>query len=569
MTSCPIPLLTRPATTRSFTSMTHEYDPRWMQRLGPEYKVLFELEDPRPGHLTRVAVCQRHTASGCTFTAVRHSFVRHRSTSAPITFIAPAYDGLTHHRARINATTFWRRRGTGPLACAGPARGATARSSLHVVAAILPSAVCPEGFEVLPIGGSGRVPTALWRLKRHLRLVAPDVMHCHDAHAVTSAGLAAVAGGVRVRVASRKVVFPIRFAWRYRMFMDHVIATSRAVAGVCQACGIRSSDLTCIYDGVNPDRMSRGDRQRGRSQLGLTADTLMLLSIGSLVECKGHADLLAALPSILASFPRAILVLAGEGELRFELEQQAERLRVAHAVKFLGFRDDVPDLIKAADLLVVPSRTEATLFHAAGCNVRADAHCGHHRRRDSRSPGQRTAPAVGVLAPPRNPASLAGAILSSLAEPARLRELVAQAKTHPASIHSRPHGRRNACCVSEVAGRVAHRPGSAALSEQLLLGIVRCRILDVAVGCERCLRIQPVRLALCRVVQIDDVEPVQYGGICDELAVASPGDSLGTHDRGAALLGKRKEPGESKPKRLAAHVVGVSSKCLAAPVPIG
>jgi hypothetical protein len=40
----------------------HEYDPRWMQQLGSTYKLLFELEDPRPGHLTRIAVCQRHTA---------------------------------------------------------------------------------------------------------------------------------------------------------------------------------------------------------------------------------------------------------------------------------------------------------------------------------------------------------------------------------------------------------------------------------------------------------------------------------------------------------------------------
>jgi glycosyltransferase involved in cell wall biosynthesis len=91
-----------------------------------------------------------------------------------------------------------------------------------------------------------------------------------------------------------------------------------------------------------------------RGSLDTPADAPLALALGRLHVNKGFDVLLAA----LANAPRLHLWLAGEGDLRATLEQQAQMLGVAARVRFLGWRDDVPALLAAADFLVCPSRHE-------------------------------------------------------------------------------------------------------------------------------------------------------------------------------------------------------------------
>ena len=79
--------------------------------------------------------------------------------------------------------------------------------------------------------------------------------------------------------------------------------------------------------------------------------------MAKLTDHKGHRFLLEALPAVIQKLPNVVLALAGDGELHEALRRQADRLGV-FAVRFLGFRHDVPDLIQAADLFVLPSHLE-------------------------------------------------------------------------------------------------------------------------------------------------------------------------------------------------------------------
>jgi glycosyltransferase involved in cell wall biosynthesis len=73
---------------------------------------------------------------------------------------------------------------------------------------------------------------------------------------------------------------------------------------------------------------------------------------------KGHRHLVEAMPAILAANPRAMLALAGDGVLRDDLAKQTRSLGVESAVRFLGYRSDVPDLLQACDVFVMPSQRE-------------------------------------------------------------------------------------------------------------------------------------------------------------------------------------------------------------------
>jgi glycosyltransferase involved in cell wall biosynthesis len=91
-----------------------------------------------------------------------------------------------------------------------------------------------------------------------------------------------------------------------------------------------------------------------RSSLATPPDVPLALALGRLHVNKGFDVLLAA----LAQAPRLHLWLAGEGDLRATLERQATALGIIARVRFLGWRDDIPALLAAADFLVCPSRHE-------------------------------------------------------------------------------------------------------------------------------------------------------------------------------------------------------------------
>ncbi|HEY4135776.1 MAG TPA: glycosyltransferase [Alphaproteobacteria bacterium] len=91
-----------------------------------------------------------------------------------------------------------------------------------------------------------------------------------------------------------------------------------------------------------------------RASEGTPADVPLFLALGRLHVNKGFDVLLDA----MARLPRAWLWLAGDGPLRADLEAQAAKLGIADRVRFLGWRDDGPALMAAADALVCPSRHE-------------------------------------------------------------------------------------------------------------------------------------------------------------------------------------------------------------------
>ena len=215
-----------------------------------------------------------------------------------------------------------------------------------------------EGFAVETIPGKGKSPWSLASIRRHLRKVAPDVLYCNDAHALTATGLASIGLAVPVRATARRVDFPIRSRTKYERWSDCVICVSTAVADVCRAGGISEERLFVVHDGVDPERVTSGVRSRGRQSLHCRDDEILLLCVAKLTDHKGHRFLLDAMPAVLEHHPRVRLALAGDGELTEPLKQQVVDLGIAPHVDFLGFRKDVPDLIAACDLLVISSHLE-------------------------------------------------------------------------------------------------------------------------------------------------------------------------------------------------------------------
>jgi glycosyltransferase involved in cell wall biosynthesis len=122
--------------------------------------------------------------------------------------------------------------------------------------------------------------------------------------------------------------------------------------------------IDVITRGREPDAMGRRSverRDRVRRALALAESTPVVLAVGRHEHQKGLDVLLAALPSIRAERPDVRVLVAGrEGNQTAELEREIERLGLAECVTLLGPREDVADLMVAADLLALPSRREGS-----------------------------------------------------------------------------------------------------------------------------------------------------------------------------------------------------------------
>jgi len=273
------------------------------------------------------------------------------------------------------------------------------------------------GLEAVALAGAGQSPRGWIGSRRLLRSFRAEVVHFNDPRAMTAAGPASLGLPDTVRIASRRVAFPMRSPWLYRRVCHRILCVSEAVRDQCARDGIPAALLRVVYDGVDAARVEGGDGDRARRSLGLPDGAPTVLSLASLVPCKGHADLLEAARGVVARHPQVRFLLAGEGESSADLRRAASDLGLGDHVLWLGLRDDIADLLAAADLLVLPSREEglgSSVIEAmlAGTPVVATDAGGIPELLEGIDGP------TGWVVPTGEPPALEGAIEAALADPA-------------------------------------------------------------------------------------------------------------------------------------------------------
>ncbi len=166
------------------------------------------------------------------------------------------------------------------------------------------------------------------------------------------------------------------------------------------------------------------DRARVRGSMQIPEKGRVIISVGRLIEQKGHTVLLKAIPAVLQAEPDAYLVIAGGGGLGPALRKEAEELGIASRVRFLGERKDIPDLLRSADVFVFPSLWEGqgvALFEAMFSNLPIVA------SRTGGIPDVIKHEETGLLCEPGNANELARALIRVLKDDGLRQELTSEA----------------------------------------------------------------------------------------------------------------------------------------------
>jgi glycosyltransferase involved in cell wall biosynthesis len=153
---------------------------------------------------------------------------------------------------------------------------------------------------------------------------------------------------------------------------------SRALRDCAIDLGLANATSPVVYAPVDHVFQMRSSEEREATRKQLGVDGPMLLTVKRLHPVAGHEDLLRAFAFLVPRIPRIRLCLAGDGELRSDLERLARDLGVAGQVQFLGRVDnrELPRYYAAADLFVLPSRLESwgtVMLEALACGTRVVA----------------------------------------------------------------------------------------------------------------------------------------------------------------------------------------------------
>lgn len=293
--------------------------------------------------------------------------------------------------------------------------------------ALISSGLC-QAVIPLPVGERS-FSIDLWRwLGRNLP--AADLVHTH---ASLAGRLAAKQRGAKV-VLTRHTLGPELPpgglpGWKRtahhltaHYLTDALIAVSAACRQRLLAEGVEGSLIDLVYNGVDASLYQTQQRDEWRRRLQVAADTSVIVTVARLAPVKGLSAAVQAARCLRADGHQFLWLLVGEGPERANLTRQIADLGLGEQVRLLGFQPDIPGILSAADIFVLPSRQEAlplSVLEGMAASLPVVA------TRVGGIPELITDQTDGLLVPPAAPDELVVAVASLLENPAR-RQLFGQ-----------------------------------------------------------------------------------------------------------------------------------------------
>jgi glycosyltransferase involved in cell wall biosynthesis len=299
---------------------------------------------------------------------------------------------------------------------------------------------CQPGSVILERSRAAGIPTEEVRMRQDYDVPAAgrvssllkkhDIQVLHAQHSTAHAlGLmAAWWAKVPVFAVTRRVIFPLkrnifsRIKYLSRR-IDGYIAVASAVQEELSKAGVETSRIEIIPSVMNQAMGSPQDRTEVRQELNLGSERPLITNIANYADFKGQDYLVQAAVDVIKKYPGAQFLFAGrETE---QLKPLVERLGLAAHVRLIGFRTDVPRLLAASDIFVLPSLQEA-----AGTALREAMAAGLAciGTRVGGIPESIAHEETGLLVAPADSGALAQAIIRMLENPQKTRTMAARGR---------------------------------------------------------------------------------------------------------------------------------------------
>ncbi|MCK4234467.1 glycosyltransferase [candidate division WOR-3 bacterium] len=268
----------------------------------------------------------------------------------------------------------------------------------------------------------------IFKLVKLLKQERANIVHTHLFYANIYGRIAAKLVRVPIIISTEHSNAPWRNKQRLKLkirllidrvtakFCDRIIAISESVKdNLIQWERIDPNKIVVIHNGINIKKYQIMDKNRD----GSSSDSV-IGCIGRLEPIKGHIFFMKAAARIFEKIRNVRFILIGDGSLRQDLEKLAQDLNISKRVSFLGFRDDIPELLSVIDVFVLPSLWEGfgiVLLEAMAMGkvvVASDVGGISEIVVDKKT---------GYLCPPMDPNTLADIVVGLLKDPLKIRTM--------------------------------------------------------------------------------------------------------------------------------------------------
>ena len=220
---------------------------------------------------------------------------------------------------------------------------------------------------------------ALFRLVKILKKERPDILHSHMVHANFMARITRILVSVPVLISTAHSICEGGYGrdWWYRLtdfLCDMTTQVSEAgLQRYVERGMVSPAKAMFVPNGVNIVVFKRNLWMRQRERKALKVDHCFVwLAVGRFSKAKDYPNMIEAFAFLCKEMGNSVLLIAGDGVLLFEIEKLADKFGIGARVKFLGIRQDIPNLMNAADAYVMSSIWEGmpcVLLEASACEL--------------------------------------------------------------------------------------------------------------------------------------------------------------------------------------------------------
>lgn len=217
------------------------------------------------------------------------------------------------------------------------------------------------GLPVLPLKISSEADAlSILRLSLAMKRKKCRLVNFHDAHSVAVGSAAASLAKVPIKVISTRVDFPLKknvlSRRKYTKNADAIIAISEGVKNVLVEGGIDAKRIHIIPDGIDfAPHEDKTSKDYLRRELSFAPDDFLVGIVAQLSDDKGHKYLIQTSKHLRESTPKIKIIIVGGGPLQLELNKQVKEIQGEDMVFFLGFREDIPQILNSLDVFVLSS----------------------------------------------------------------------------------------------------------------------------------------------------------------------------------------------------------------------
>jgi glycosyltransferase involved in cell wall biosynthesis len=278
-----------------------------------------------------------------------------------------------------------------------------------------------DSIDVLPLRIAGDFdPITISHLVKIYKKRKIDIVVANVGKDIRLAGLAAkFASGVSVialHQVDREIKNNLRYRFTYKSLADMIVVNSIATKNTLlkSAPWLVSEKIKVVYHGIDSGKYSGANTKDIRSEFGLSQQDLIIGFVGRLSVQKGIKYMLDAFRFVVGESQNVHLIIAGTGELEGLVKDFITQNNLERRIHLLGFRNDIPDLMRTFNIFLLPSLWEGfgiVLIEAMAAGKPVVA------TKTSSIPEIVTENRTGILVPPEDEEAISNALMRLISNP--------------------------------------------------------------------------------------------------------------------------------------------------------